>query len=211
VDVWDSDNLSGGNRFSGAINSINIPGPADLAQYSSVVIMTDGGAGAGIGPWEAAPLFAAYFQAGGNILTTGYRISAFNGSPLISATGLSSISGSRGADFQSLEGFATASSRNSDAYSFISGADVVPIVPGVSARDWERPNNTTGAAFRILFSNVGASGSRQGQRIAAEFQGAGGSWSAWIGVSMFYLDQTSTGIVKLGDFILGDRFGEVKN
>ena len=51
----------------------------------------------------------------------------------------------------------------------------------------------------------------KGVRIATEYQGEKGNYALWFGVSMFYLDQTSTGIVKLGDFILGDRFGEVKN
>ncbi|MFQ5630133.1 MAG: hypothetical protein ACE5I1_15300, partial [bacterium] len=61
----------------------------------------------------------------------------------------------------------------------------------------------------VLFGNVFEGGSFGGFRIATETQGEKGNWGLWLGVSLFYLDQTSTGIVKLGDFILGTRFGEM--
>ena len=59
-----------------------------------------------------------------------------------------------------------------------------------------------------MFANVGPDGAYGGYRIATEVQGDKGNWGLWIGVSLCYLDQTSAGIVKLGDFVLGTRFGE---
>jgi hypothetical protein len=114
----------------------------------------------------------------------------------------------RGTNFQSLEGFQTASSDNSNAYAFISGSDVVPVIPGAAARDWERMNNVRSRSFRILFANVGPGGTQGGDRIATEIQGPKGNWGIWLGMSLYYLDQASAGIVKLGDFILGNRFKE---
>jgi hypothetical protein len=114
----------------------------------------------------------------------------------------------RGTIFQSLEGFKSTSGDNSDAYSFIAGADVIPVIAGAAARDWERMNNVRPRSLRILFANVGANGTQGGDRIALEAQGPKGNWGIWLGMSLHYLDQSSTGIVKLGDFILGNRFRE---
>jgi hypothetical protein len=205
VSVWDVDRLSGNERFAGAINTKALPGPADLAKYSSVVLMTD----------EAytinsiSGLLAVYFQAGGNLMITGYRTSNF-GQVLKDAmvAVLSATAPLRGTRFKSLEGFQTAGGDNSNAYASISGADIVPVIPGAAARDWERLGNTRPRSLRILFANVDAGGTADKDRIAIETQGAKGNWGIWLGMSLFYLDQTSTGIVKLGDFILGNRFNE---
>ncbi len=203
VSVWDVDRLSGSERFSGAINTRALPGPADLAKYSSVVIMTDlAYAGNTI-----STLLAAYFQAGGNLMITGFRTVNF-GQALKDAMATPTVLTQRGTVFQSLEGFQTASGDNSDAYAFISGADVIPVITGAAARDWERMNNSRPKSLRILFANVGAGGAQGGDRVATEVQGDKGNWGVWLGMSLFYLDQTSTGIVKLGDFILGNRFKE---
>jgi hypothetical protein len=203
VSVWDVDRLSGSERFSGAINTKALPGPADLAKYSSVVIMTDATYSAS----TISTLLAAYFQAGGNLLVTGFRTVNF-AQALKDAMATPTVLTARGTNFQSLEGFQTGSSDNSNAYAFISGADIVPVVPGAAARDWERMNNVRGTSFRILFANVGAGGAQSGDRIALETQGAKGNWGIWLGMSLYYLDQNSAGIVKLGDFILGNRFKE---
>jgi hypothetical protein len=203
VSVWDVDRLSGSDRFPGAINTEALPGPSDLARFSSVVIMTDGGYTID----DISPLLAAYFQAGGNLMVCGYQTVDF-GQVLKDVLGTPTVFNGFGTDFQSLEGFQTASGNNSDAYKFITGPDVVPVVPGVAARSWEITTNVPGESFRVLFANVGPDGAFGGFRIATEIQGDKGNWGLWLGVSLFYLDQSSTGIVKLGDFILGNRFGE---
>ena len=203
VSVWDVDHLSGSKRFPGAINSASLPGPADLARFSSVVVVSDGGYTID----NVSALLAAYFQAGGNLMITGYASKDF-GQVLKDVMGTPSIYNGYGTNLQSLEGFQAASGRNSDAYSFISGTDVVPVIPGITNRSWEITTNTS-QSKRILFANVFEGGSFGGYRIATEIQGEKGNWGIWIGVSLFYLDQTSSGIVKLGDFILGNRFGEI--
>lgn len=208
VSVWDCDRLSGDGRFPTAINDKPLPGPADLAKYSSVVIMTDFGAPASSDIRSISALLAAYFQAGGNLMVTGYNTTTF-GQVLKDVLGTPSVFNGFGTDFQSLEGFQEASSRNSADYAFISGADIVPIIPGVASRSWEITSNITGVSWRILFANVGPDGAFGGFRIATEIQGEKGNYGIWLGMSMFYLDQTSSGIVKLGDFILGNRFGEM--
>jgi hypothetical protein len=114
----------------------------------------------------------------------------------------------RGTVFQSLQGFPSASSDNSDAYAFVSGADVIPVIAGAAARDWERMDNSRPKSLRILFANVGTAGTQGGDRIATEVLGDKGNWGVWLGMSLFYLDQASPGIAKLGDFILGNRFKE---
>jgi hypothetical protein len=203
VSVWDVDRLSGGNRFPDAINATSLPGPEDLARFSSVVIMTDGGYTID----DVSPLLAAYFQAGGNLMVTGYLTADF-GQVLKDVMGTPDIFNGYGTNFLSLEGFQTAEGNNSDAYAFITGDDVVPVVPGESSRSWEITTNVTPNSYRVMFANVGPGGAYGGYRIATEVQGEKGNWGLWIGVSLCYLDQTSTGIVKLGDFVLGDRFGE---
>ncbi|MGH7597872.1 MAG: hypothetical protein ACREOI_16105, partial [bacterium] len=205
VSVWDVDRLTGSQRFPGAVNTRALPGPADLAKYSSVVIMTDS-----IHTTNSiSGLLAAYFRAGGNIMITGYRTQNF-GQVLKDAmvAVLSATAPLRGTRFKSLEGFPAAAGENSNAYAFISGADIVPVIPGAAARDWERLGNTRPGSLRILFANVDAGGTSGGDRIAVEAQGTKGNWGVWLGMSLFYLDQASTGIVKLGDFILGNRFKE---
>ncbi|MCI0691622.1 hypothetical protein L0337_06390 [candidate division KSB1 bacterium] len=203
VSVWDVDRLSGGERFPGANNTTALPGPADLAKFSSVVIMTDSIYTAS----AISGLLAAYFQAGGNLMITGFRTVNF-AQTLRNAMATPAVLTARGTVFQSLEGYQAASADNSNAYAFISGADVIPVIAGAAARDWERMNNSRPTSLRILFANVGAGGAQGGDRIATEAQGAKGNWGVWLGMSLFYLDQTSTGIVKLGDFILGNRFKE---
>jgi hypothetical protein len=203
VSVWDVDRLSGSERFPGAINTKALPGPADLAKYSSVVIMTD----ATYGSSTISNLLAAYFEAGGNLMINGYRTVNF-GQTLKDAMATPTVLTQRGTVFQSLEGFQTASGDNSDAYAFITGADVISVISGAAARDWERMNNLRPKSLRILFANVGTGGAQGGDRIATEVQGDKGNWGVWLGMSLFYLDQNSTGVVKLGDFILGNRFKE---
>jgi hypothetical protein len=202
VSVWDVDRLSGSSRFPGAINTNALPGPSDLAKYSSVVIMTD----AAYDIDNISTLLAAYFQAGGNLMITGFRTADF-GQVLKDVMGTPTIG--VGADFKSLEGFQTASSTNSNVYAFISGPDIIPLIPGVPARSWEITSNVTARkSLRILFANVGPAGNNQGSRIATEIEGGKGNWGIWLGMSLVYLDQASSGIVKLGDFILGSRFKE---
>jgi hypothetical protein len=208
VSVWDVDRLSGSRRFPGAINDKARPGPADLAKYSSIVIMTDGGASAAIDPRQDAALYAAYFQAGGNLMVTGYNAVGF-GQVLKDVLGTPTVFNGFGSNLMSLEGFQEASSRNSDAYAFLTGNDVVPVIPGITNRSWEITTSVSGKSFRVLFGNVFEGGSFGGFRIATETQGEKGNWGLWLGVSLFYLDQTSTGIVKFGDFVLGTRFGEM--
>lgn len=204
VSVWDVDRLSGNQRFPGAINTRALPGPADLAKYSSVVIMTDA-TYTGI---NISNLLAAYFEAGGNLMVSGFRTVNF-AQTLKTAMATPTVLAQRGTVFQSLQGFQTASSDNSDAYAFIAGVDVIPVISGAAARDWERMDNSRPKSLRILFANVGTGGAQGGDRIATEAQGAKGNWGVWLGMSLFYLDQSSTGIVKLGDFILGNnRFKE---
>lgn len=206
VSVWDVDRLSGGNRFPGAINTTSLPGPDDLAQYSSVVAMTDGGYALD----NISALLAAYFQAGGNLMITGYQSTDF-GQVLKDVLGTPTVFNGFGTSLMSLEGFQAAEGNNSDAFAFLTGADVVPIVPGTTNRSWEITTNVAPTSLRVLFANVFEGGSFGGFRIATETQGAKGNWGLWVGVSMGYLDQKSTGIVKFGDFVCGDRFGEVKN
>jgi|GEM_PF-4002435 len=203
VSVWDVDRLSGDSRFPGAINTTSLPGPEDLAKFSSVVIASDGGYTID----NASPLLAAYFQAGGNLMVTGYQTADF-GQVLKDVMGTPGIFNGYGTDFLSLEGFQTAEGNNSDAYAFITGDDVVPIIPGISGRSWEITTNSAPKSYRVMFANVGPDGAYGGYRIATEVQGDKGNWGLWIGVSLCYLDQTSAGIVKLGDFVLGTRFGE---
>lgn len=207
VSVWDVDRFGGGgSRFPGAINDTELPGPSDLARFSSVVIMTDGGYSVD----NISALLAAYFQAGGNLMITGYRSTDF-GQVLKDVMGTPTVFNGFGTDFQSLEGFSETSGNNSGDYAFISGADVVPVIPGAGPRTWEVTTNVAGSSLRVMFANVGADGAFGGFRIATETQGEKGNYGLWIGVSMGYLDQTSTGITKLGDFVLGERFGETKN
>lgn len=205
VSVWDVDRPDGDAlRFPAAINTTDLPGPADLAKYSSVVIISDGGYTID----DISPLLAAYFQAGGNLMITGYTTVDF-GQVLKDVMGTPTIFNGFGTDLMSLEGYSASSGNNSDAYSFISGPDIIPVVPDVTNRSWEITSNVAPTSFRVLRGNVYEGGAQAGNRIATEVQGEKGNWGFWLGVSLIYLDQTSTGIVKLGDFILGTRFGEM--
>ena len=204
MSVWDVDRLSGSRRFPGAINDKALPGPADLAKYSSVVVMTDGVYIVD----NISPLLAAYFQAGGNLMICGYRTVDFH-QVLKDVMGTPTVFNGFGTNLMNIEGFQEAGGNNSDAYKFITGADVVPVIPGITNRSWEITTNVRPRSFRILFGNTFPDGAFSGFRIATEVQGEKGNWGIWLGVSLFYLDQKSSGIVKLGDFILGNRFGEM--
>lgn len=206
VSVWDVDNLSGDLRYPGAVNSEALPGPSDLAQYSSVVAMTDGGYALS----DISALLAAYFQAGGNLMITGYASVNF-AQVLKDVMGTPTVFNGFGTNLASLEGFSETGGNNSGDYAFISGDDVVPVIPGVTNRSWEITTNDAPRSLRVMFGNVFEGDGFPGFRVATEVMGDKGNYGLWIGVSMGYLDQKSTGIVKLGDFVLGDRFGEVKN
>ncbi len=206
VSVWDVTNASGGSsRFEGAINSTLLPGPADLAKFSSVVIMTDGGYAVD----NISPLLAAYFQAGGNLMITGYSTTDFH-QVLKDVLGTPSIFNGFGSNFASLEGYqpADAGGNISDAYAFIIGDDLIPVIAGVTSRSWEITTNTSPRSFRVLLANT-FDGNQNRNRIATEVLGEKGNYGLWMGIALWYLDQTSTGIVKLGDFVLGTRFGEM--
>ncbi len=170
-----------------------LPTPDDLAQYSTVIVYTDGG-------YDSADLgltFAGYAQAGGNLMVTGYALGAFD--PFLFAT--IHTAGPYGPS----DGWIGMEGQPGTAYEGLN----IPLVPGYLAaggRSYNRVYEDSEDTEEI-FAQINVTGDTRNCATIWRNPDKGNA-AVVVGQSLPFLDQTVDDIKTLGDMFLGDEFGE---
>jgi hypothetical protein len=178
------------------VSSDGLPTPDELAQYSSVVLYTDGGY-----PSAALGLtFAGYAQAGGNFMVMGYALDAFDSfmfqtlhvynASVYSGGGWIGMSGQAGTAYEGLN---------------------IPVIPAYAGagRSYHRVYSGDDECEEI-FAQVNVDPGETRNCMVIWRNPDKGNAGVVVGQSMPFLDQTVDDVKTLGDMILGDEFGESK-
>jgi hypothetical protein len=179
-----------------SVEDDGLPTPDELAQYSSVIVYTDGG-------YESSALsltFAGYAQAGGNLMVMGYYLGDFD--PFLYET--IHIDGPYGPS----DGWIGMEGQPGTAYEGLT----IPVIPAYLAagRTYNRvyaPEDDPDA--EEIFAQINVTGDTRNCATIWRNPDKGNAAVA-VGQSMPFLDQTSDDIKTLGDMFLGDEFGESK-
>ncbi len=177
------------------VSSDDLPTPDDLAQYSTVVLYTDGGYPSA----EMGLTFAGYAQAGGNFMVMGYALGDLD--PFLFST-IHSEGPYSGSGWIGMRGQA------GTAYEALT----IPVIPyyATSGRSYHRfyaPEDDPDA--EDIFAQINVTDDERNCTTIWRNPDKGNA-AVVVGQSMPFLDQTCDDIKTLGDMILGDEFGEAK-